>query len=159
MESTIVNLKDKVSSISGDSDKGSCTEALQTGVTGRDPREQGAGETPLIGEERLSPSSFSPENLRQKASKLPARIVVVLPKSEQGGLGSRMLLLGTLAVANLALLQAVSHKLRRSLVHLGSNMGNLWRVRSTHQAQARDSGQSGAPARGGGRLALTRWAT
>ena len=37
------------SSASGDSDKGSCTEAPQIGATGRDPVEQGAGETPLIG--------------------------------------------------------------------------------------------------------------
>ena len=49
MEHTNVNLKDMESSASGDSDKGSCTEAPQIGATGRDPVEQGVGETPLIG--------------------------------------------------------------------------------------------------------------
>jgi len=48
MEGTNENLKDMESSASGDSDKGSCTEAPQIGATGRDPIEQGAGETPLI---------------------------------------------------------------------------------------------------------------
>jgi hypothetical protein len=50
MEHTNVNLKDMESSASGDSDKGSCTEAPQIGATGRDSFEQGAGETTLIGE-------------------------------------------------------------------------------------------------------------
>jgi len=49
LERTNENLKDMESSTSGDSDKGSCTEAPQIGATGRDPAEQGAGETPLIG--------------------------------------------------------------------------------------------------------------
>jgi len=49
MEHTKVKLKDMASSAPGDSDKGSCTEAPQTGATGRDPVEQGADETPLIG--------------------------------------------------------------------------------------------------------------
>jgi len=49
MERTNENLKDMESSASGDSDKGSCTGAAQIGATGRDPVEQGAGETPLIG--------------------------------------------------------------------------------------------------------------
>ena len=42
MECTNENLKDMESSASGDSDKGSCTEAAQIGTTGRDPVEQGA---------------------------------------------------------------------------------------------------------------------
>jgi len=49
MERKNENLKDMESSASGDSDKGSCTEAPQTGATGRDPVEQGVGEIPLIG--------------------------------------------------------------------------------------------------------------
>jgi len=49
MEGTNENLKHLESSASEDSDKGSCTEAPQIGATGRDPVEQGAGETPLIG--------------------------------------------------------------------------------------------------------------
>ena len=53
------------SSTSGDSDKGSCTEALQIGVTGRDPGEQGAGETPLIGGGSPSPCNLSSENLTE----------------------------------------------------------------------------------------------
>ena len=48
IERTNENLKDMESSVSGDSDKGSCTEAPQTGATGRDSVKQGAGETPLI---------------------------------------------------------------------------------------------------------------
>jgi hypothetical protein len=63
MERTNVNLKDIESSTSADSDKGSCTEALQVGATGQDPAEQGAGETSLIGGEHPSPSNLSLENL------------------------------------------------------------------------------------------------
>ena len=47
-------------------------------------------------------------------------------------------------VANLGLLQAVSHKLCRSPVHLGSSGANLRTVESSHRAQASDSGQPGA---------------
>ena len=49
MERTNENLKDMEGSASGDSDKGSCTEAPQIGATGRDPVEQGAVEPPVIG--------------------------------------------------------------------------------------------------------------
>jgi len=63
MECTNGNLKDMESSTSGGSDKGSCTEALQTGATGWDPVEQGAGKTTMIGGECLSPSNLSSENL------------------------------------------------------------------------------------------------
>jgi len=101
MDSTIVNLKDKESSASGDSDKGSCTEAPQTGEAGWDPVQQGAGETPLTGEERPSPSSFSLENLEgltEKVGTLGLQVTrkngVVLPKSEQGGLCSQRLFWG-----------------------------------------------------------------
>ena len=41
--------KDMESSSPADSDKGSCTEAPQIGAIGRDPVEQGVGETPLTG--------------------------------------------------------------------------------------------------------------
>jgi len=49
MEHMNVNLKHMESSTSGDSDKGSCTEALQIGATGQDPVKQGADQTPLNG--------------------------------------------------------------------------------------------------------------
>jgi len=49
MEFTNKNPKHMESSSSGDSDKGSCTEAPQIGATVQDPVEQGAGETPLTG--------------------------------------------------------------------------------------------------------------
>ena len=63
MERTNENLKDVESSASGDSDKGSCTETPQIGAPGRDPVEQGAGDTPLTGGERPSHSNLSSENL------------------------------------------------------------------------------------------------
>jgi len=49
MERTNENLKDMESSASGDSVKGSCSDAPQIVAPGRDPVEQGAGETSLIG--------------------------------------------------------------------------------------------------------------
>jgi len=49
MERTNENFKDMESSASGDSDKGSCTEAPRIGATAQDPVKQEAGETPLIG--------------------------------------------------------------------------------------------------------------
>ena len=70
MEHTKVNLKDMESSASEDSDKGSCTEAPQIGATGRDPVEQGADETTLIGGEHPSPSNLSGENLEGLAEKV-----------------------------------------------------------------------------------------
>jgi len=44
---TKVNSEDMECSTSRDSDKGSCTEAPQIGVTVREPVEQGADKTPL----------------------------------------------------------------------------------------------------------------
>jgi len=58
MECTKENLKDMESSASGESDKGSCTDNLQIEATGRDPVEQGAGKTPLIGGECPPPSNL-----------------------------------------------------------------------------------------------------
>jgi len=46
MEFTNKNPKHMESSASGDSDKGSFTEAPQIGATVQDPVKQGAGETP-----------------------------------------------------------------------------------------------------------------
>jgi len=63
MENTDINLERKESSADGDSEKGFCPEALQTGAAGQNPVEQGAGQTPLAGEEHLSPWSLSLENL------------------------------------------------------------------------------------------------
>ena len=71
MERMNENLKDMESSPSGDSNRSSCTEAPQIGATGRDPVEQGAGETPLIGGgERQSPSNLSSENLEGLTEKV-----------------------------------------------------------------------------------------
>jgi len=70
MKHTFINLEDKESSASGDSDKGSCTEAPQIGAAGQNPAEQGMVETPLTGEEHSSPSSFSPENLEGLGEKV-----------------------------------------------------------------------------------------
>jgi len=58
MEHTFINFEDKESSAPGDSDKGSCTEALHIGVAEQNPAEQGAGENPLTGEEHSSPGSI-----------------------------------------------------------------------------------------------------
>ena len=66
------NLEHKESSITGDSIKGSCSEAPH-GADGQNPVQQGAGEAPLIGEKHLSPSSLSfenPESLTEKVSTL-----------------------------------------------------------------------------------------
>jgi len=64
MERTNENLKDMESSASGDSVKGSCSDAPQIVAPGRDPVEQGAGETSLIGGGgRPSPSNLCSENL------------------------------------------------------------------------------------------------
>jgi len=49
MERTNENVKEMESSSSGDSDKVSCVEAPQIGEAVRDPVEQGAGETTLVG--------------------------------------------------------------------------------------------------------------
>jgi len=62
MENTDINLEHKESSADGDSEKGFCSEAPQNGVAGQNPVKQGAGQTPLIGEEHLSPCSLSSEN-------------------------------------------------------------------------------------------------
>jgi hypothetical protein len=62
MENTYINLEHKENSAPGDSDNGSCSEALYR-TAGQNPVEQGAGRTPVIGEEHLSPSSLISENL------------------------------------------------------------------------------------------------
>ena len=69
MEYTKVK-EDMECSASGDSDKGSCTEAPQIGETVREPVEQGADETPLTGRECPSPSNVSGENLECLAEKV-----------------------------------------------------------------------------------------
>jgi len=70
MEHTKANLEDMERSASGDSDKGSCTEALQIGATVREPVGQGTDKTPLIGGECPSPSNVSGENLEGLAEKV-----------------------------------------------------------------------------------------
>jgi len=71
MGRTNVNLKEMESSASGDSDKGSCTGAPQIGATGRDPDEQGEGDTRLIrGGGRPSPSNLSSESLEDLTEKV-----------------------------------------------------------------------------------------
>jgi len=144
------NLKDMESFATGDSNNCSCTEAPQIGASGRDPVEQGAGQTPLVWGGGPSPSNLSSENLEDSASEPLARTVVVLPKSGRGGLGSRRLLWGTLAVANLGLLQAVSYIFCRSPVHPGSSGVNIRREEGSHRAQASDSCWQGALPRGPG---------
>jgi len=84
MEHTFINLEDKDSSPPGESDKGSCTEGLQIGAAGRNPVEQGAGETPLIGEEHSSPGSISPENLEGLTEKVSTLGLQVTRKNRCG---------------------------------------------------------------------------
>jgi hypothetical protein len=69
MENTHVNLEHKESSAVWDSDKGSCSETLH-GAAKQNPVEQRAGETPLTGEEYLSPSSPTSENLENLTEKV-----------------------------------------------------------------------------------------
>jgi len=158
MERTKVNLKDKESSASGDSDKGFCTEAPQIGAAGQDPVEQGAGETPLIGEERPPPSSLSPENLEGLTEKVGTLGLQVTSKNRCGAAKKRTRRArlaeassGDSGGASLSLLQAVSHKLCRSSVYPGSNKENLRRVKGTHLTKASDSGRPGELPRGEGR--------
>ena len=47
-------------------------------------------------------------------------------------------------VANLGLLQAVSHKICRNPIHQGSSRVNLRRVEGSHRAQASDRSRPGA---------------
>jgi hypothetical protein len=77
------------SSASGDSDKGSCTEAPQIGATGRDPVEQRAGETPLIGGERPPPSRFSLENVEGLTEKVGTLGLQVTSKNRCGAAKKR----------------------------------------------------------------------
>jgi len=58
-----------------------CSEALQTGAAGQNPVEQGAGQTPTIGEEHLSPCSLSLENLEGLTEKLGTLGLQVTRKS------------------------------------------------------------------------------
>jgi len=87
---------------------------------------QGAGEIPMTWEEHLSPSSLSLENLEGLTEKVGTLSLQSLRKNRCGAAKKRTkkarlqrLLLGTLAVANLSRLKAVSHKTCRSPVHLG----------------------------------------
>ena len=77
------------------------------------------------------------------------RTDVVLPKSKQGRLGLGGLLRETLAMADLGLLQAASHKPCRGAAHPGSCGANLQRLKGFHCTQANDSGRPGAFPRGG----------
>jgi len=64
------------SSAFGDSDKGSRLQDPLIGATGRDPAEQGVGETPLVWGGHPTPSNPSPENLKglmEKAGTLGLR--------------------------------------------------------------------------------------
>jgi len=112
---------------SRDSDKGSCTEALQIGKI-----EQRPEKTPLIGGERPSPSNASGETWSAWQSKSAflatepiVRTNVALPKGVRGMLGSGGLLGGTLAMVGLGLLLAASHKPRRGPAHPESSWANL----------------------------------
>jgi len=89
MERMNENLKDVERSASGDSDKGSCTEVLQIGATGRDPVEQGVGETPLIGGESPSPSNLSSENLEGLTEKVSTLSLRATSKNHRGAAKSR----------------------------------------------------------------------
>jgi len=70
MEFTNKNPKHMESSASGNSDKGSCSEAPQIRATVQDPVKQGAGKTPLIGGECPPPSNPSSENLEGLTEKM-----------------------------------------------------------------------------------------
>ena len=85
MERTNDNLKDMESSASGESDKGSCTEAPQIGAAGWDPVEQRAGETSLTGEERPPPSSLRLENLEGLTQKVSTLGLQVTSRNRCGG--------------------------------------------------------------------------
>jgi hypothetical protein len=88
MENTNKNLGHKESSAVGDSDKGSCSE-VPHGAAGQNPVEQGAGETPLIGEEHLSPSSLSSENLENLTDKVGTLSLQVTRKNRCGAVKKR----------------------------------------------------------------------
>ena len=134
------NFKNMESSASGDSDKGSCTEALQIEATGRD--------SPDLGE-RPSPSNLSSKNLEGLTEKIDTLGLRVTSKN-RCGTAKKQVRRARLTGANLGLLQAVSHKLCRSPVHPGSRGVNLQRVEGFQWAQASNSSRLGALPRGGG---------
>ena len=108
------------------------------GAAGRSPVEQGAGGTPLIGEEHLPSNSQILGNLEcltekvgtlgLQATRRNQETAAVLPKSGQGRPSLWRLQLGTLAVANLGQLKAVSRRSCRSPAHLGliKDEGSVW---------------------------------
>ena len=86
---TNVKTKDMESSARGDSEKGSCTEALQIGATGRDPAEQEVGETPQIGGERPLSSSLSTENVEGLTEKVGTLGIQITNKNRCGAAKKR----------------------------------------------------------------------
>jgi len=120
MENTDINLEHKESSAVRDSEKGFRSEAPQIGAAGQIPVEQGAGETPPIGEEHLSPCSLSLENLEGLKEKVGTLSPQVTRKNHRGAAKEQAKKAklaeaptGTLAAANLGPFWAVSHRLCR----------------------------------------------
>jgi len=116
----------------GDSDMGSCTEAPQIVTTVREPVEQGAEETPLIGGKACLPVMEVGRTWSawQRKSALLAFEPIVstdvaLPKGGRGRLGSGGLLRGTLAIVSLGLPLAASRKPGRGPAHPESSGANL----------------------------------
>jgi len=89
MENTDINLEHKESSAVGDSIKGFCSEAPQIGAAGQNPVKQGAGETPLIGEEHSSTCSLSSENLDSLTEKVGTLGLQVTRKNHCGAAKKR----------------------------------------------------------------------
>jgi hypothetical protein len=89
MDCTNIDLKSKESSTPRDSNKGSCSEAAHTGAAGQYPVEQGAGETPLTGEEHLHTSSFSLKNLQGLTEKVGTLGLHVIRKNRCGAAKKR----------------------------------------------------------------------
>jgi len=89
MENMDINLGHKESSAVGDSGKGFCSEAPQIGKAGQIPVEHEAGETPLIGEEHLSPCSLSLENLEGLKEKVGTLGLQVTRKNHYGAAKER----------------------------------------------------------------------
>ena len=89
MENTDINLEHKESSTVWDSEKGFCSEAPQTGAAGQNPVEQGAGDTPLIGEEHSSLCSLSSEDLEGLTEKVGTLGLQVTRKNRCGAAKKR----------------------------------------------------------------------
>jgi len=83
METTDLTSEQKENSAVWDSDKGFCSEA-PCGAAGQNPVEQRAGETALIGEERLSSRSQIPENLEGLTEKIGTLGLQVIRKKRCG---------------------------------------------------------------------------